>query len=64
MLVLSRKIGESVQLGDDITIMVVDIIRGRVKLGFTAPDSVGILRTELLEVREGTSDEKLSDLRD
>ena len=37
VLVLSRKIGESIIIGDDITITVVDIVRDKVRLGITAP---------------------------
>jgi carbon storage regulator len=48
MLVLSRKIGEKIRIGDDITITVVDIGRSRMKLGIEAPAGHRILREELL----------------
>jgi carbon storage regulator len=50
MLVLSRKTNESVTFDGDIEIKVISVHGGRVKLGITAPDSVGIVRTELLEM--------------
>lgn len=47
MLVLSRKLGEEVVIGDNIRVIIVDV-RGRyVRLGFTAPDDVRIHRREL-----------------
>lgn len=49
MLVLARKLDESILLGDDITIKVISIDKGVVKLGIDAPKSVSIIRSELLE---------------
>ena len=49
MLYLTRKVGESVIVNDDIEVTVVDI-RGRsVKLGFTFPHGASVLRRELYE---------------
>lgn len=47
MLILSRKINEQVYVGDDIVVTVVELSPGRVRLGFSAPDHVKILREEL-----------------
>ena len=47
MLCLTRKTGESILIADNIIVTVVEIERGRVKLGITAPKSIGILREEL-----------------
>jgi carbon storage regulator len=47
MLVLSRKLGEEIVIGDNIRLTVVAIRGRRVRLGFTAPGSVSILREEL-----------------
>jgi carbon storage regulator len=57
MLVLSRKQGEKVQIGDGIVITVVDIERNKVRLGIEAPRDVPIYRTELLPVIETEADE-------
>lgn len=48
MLVLSRKLGEITHIGDNIQIVVVDIDRGKVRLGIIAPRDVAIYRQELL----------------
>lgn len=48
MLVLSRKLGEKIYIGDDICITVVDIDRGKIRLGIEAPRSVPVFRQELL----------------
>lgn len=45
-LVLSRKAGERVMIGDDITVTVVRMGYGQVKLAFKAPDGVAIDREE------------------
>jgi len=47
MLVLKRKIGETVMIGDHIEVQVLDVDGDSVKLGFTAPKQVQILRKEL-----------------
>ena len=47
MLVLSRKIGERITIGDNITVVIQRIAGGRVSLGVEAPREVSILRSEL-----------------
>ncbi len=48
MLVLSRKLGEKIQIGEDIWVTVVDIDRGKIRLGIEAPREVPVFRQELL----------------
>ncbi len=48
MLVLSRKLGEKIFIGDNISITVVDIDKGKIRLGIEAPRNVPIYRQELL----------------
>ncbi len=47
MLVLSRKIGEEIIIGDNIRVMVVAVRGNQVRLGFSAPEDVTIHRAEL-----------------
>lgn len=49
MLVLSRKLDESIVIGDDIVIKVVSIDNGVVKLGIEAPKDISIIRDELIQ---------------
>ena len=51
MLVLSRKLGEKIYIGDNICITVVDIDRGKIRLGIEAPRDVPIYRQELLPLK-------------
>ena len=48
MLVLTRKIGESIQIGENVTIEVLEMQGGRVRLGITAPPDIDVHRSELL----------------
>jgi len=48
MLVLTRKIGEEIVIGDDIRVRVVAIGGNQIRLGFIAPKEVPIHREELL----------------
>jgi carbon storage regulator len=54
VLVLTRKIGETFVVGDDITVTVVDIVGGnKVRLGINAPSSVPVFREEIwLQIQE------------
>ena len=49
MLVLSRKINQSIMIGDDIRIVVVAVDRDQVKLGIEAPRSVPVHCSEVYE---------------
>lgn len=49
MLVLSRKLGETIVIGTDIKVTVVGIERGRIRLAFQCPKSVPVYRSEFLE---------------
>ena len=53
MLVLSRKLGEKIFIGDNICITVVDIDRGKIRLGIEAPRDVKVVRGEL-QIPSGT----------
>jgi carbon storage regulator len=50
MLVLTRKIGESIQIGDDIEVKVVSVDGEQIKLGIEAPKNVDIHRQEIYEL--------------
>ncbi len=49
MLVLSRKLNQSIEIGDDVHIVVVSIDRDTVKLGIQAPREVPVHRTEVYQ---------------
>ena len=50
MLVLTRKIGESFVVGDDIKVTIIDIIGGnKVRVGIEAPQEVPVYREEIWE---------------
>ena len=49
MLVLSRKPGQEIKIGDNITICVSRIAGNRVSIGVTAPEQVRIMRGELVQ---------------
>lgn len=49
MLILQRRKGESIQIGNDITVTITEIGTDRVRLAIDAPREMSIKRTELLE---------------
>ena len=65
MLILQRKAGESLAIGDEIEISILSIEAGRVRLAIQAPRDVPILRSELkiaAEVNREAADEEASPL--
>ncbi len=48
MLVLSRKIGQRIRIGNDVTITVVRITGGGVRIGIDAPKDLPVIREELV----------------
>jgi carbon storage regulator len=47
MLVLSRKTGEKIKIGDDVMVTVLRVGPNNVRIGVDAPSHVGIMRYEL-----------------
>ena len=57
MLALSRKVNESIMLGNDVEITVLEIKGDQVKLGISAPKSVPIYRKEIyLQIQESNKE--------
>lgn len=49
MLVLSRKVGEKIIIGETIVVTVVEVDRGKVRIGIEAPREIPVMRPELLD---------------
>jgi carbon storage regulator len=49
MLILTRKVGEIIRINDDISVMVLGIQGGQVRLGVAAPASVEVHREEIFQ---------------
>ena len=53
MLVLQRRTGQSIRIGDDIEVVVLEVSGDHVRLGIAAPREIRVLRQELLsEIRD------------
>lgn len=50
MLILTRKCGETIRIGDDISISVIEIRGNQVRLGIMAPRDVAVHRQEVYEL--------------
>ncbi|MBM7566476.1 carbon storage regulator CsrA [Paenibacillus sacheonensis] len=62
MLVLSRKKGETIMIGNDIELTVLEVTPDGVKLGISAPKEIGILRKELFAATATTNKDALHSL--
>lgn len=49
MLLLTRKLGENIRIGDDVKITIVEVKGNHVKLGIDAPPSIKVHREEIYE---------------
>ena len=58
MLVLSRQKDESIIIGDDVEITIVDVRGDKVRLGITAPKSISVHRREVYEAIQREKKEK------
>ncbi len=61
MLILQRKAGESLLIGEDITVRVVSVDGTRVRLAISAPEDVSILRSELVVAADANRDSAMEE---
>ncbi|ABY91765.1 MAG: Carbon storage regulator, CsrA [Caldanaerobacter subterraneus] len=52
MLILTRKVGQAIIIGEGIEIKILEIVDGQIKLGITAPKNISVLRKELVEIKD------------
>lgn len=64
MLVLSRRVGESIVIGDEITVTVLEVRGDVVRIGIDAPRSVSVHRAELLQELADTNQTSASPSQD
>ena len=56
MLILRRKAGETLLIGDEIKITVLDVYEGGVRLAIDAPKQIPVLRSELVQAADANRD--------
>lgn len=60
MLVLSRKPGETIQIGEEVTLTVLEVHGSRIRIGITAPDHITVMRGELTSAVQIASGDVMS----
>lgn len=58
MLVLSRSVGETLHIGDDITVTVLDVEGNQVRIGIDAPKDVPVHREEIYQLVQAEKRQK------
>ena len=56
MLILTRRIGETLMVGDEVTVTVLDVKGNQVRLGVNAPKHVAVHREEIYDRIQGEKD--------
>ena len=64
MLVLTRKPGQSIMIGDGVEVQVLSVAGEKVRLGITAPRDVSIFRNEVYDRIEGESDARSEEVEE
>ena len=61
MLILTRRVGETVMIGDEVTVVVLGVKGNQVRMGITAPRTVAVHREEIFElIKREEHDEEVS----
>ena len=63
MLILSRNVGESIIINDDIVVTILGVHRGQVRIGIEAPRDIQIHREEIWEKIQFQKREELEELK-
>lgn len=58
MLILTRQVGEDIVIGEAVTVSVLGIKQGQVRLGIQAPKQIKVLRGELLDRQPDQSSDR------
>ena len=57
MLILTRKVGEALMVGEDVTVTVMGVKGNQVRIGINAPKEVAVHREEIFErIKQGKAD--------
>lgn len=56
MLILTRQVGEDIVIGEAVTVSVLGVKQGQVRLGIQAPKQIKVLRGELLDADRSVPD--------
>ena len=54
MLILTRRVGETLKVGNDVSVTVLAVRGSQIRIGITAPKGIGVYREEIYDKRQKT----------
>ncbi|MBC6413987.1 MAG: carbon storage regulator CsrA [Chromatiales bacterium] len=53
MLILTRRVGETLKVGDDVSVTVLAVRGNQIRIGINAPKGIGVYREEIYDKKKG-----------
>ena len=61
MLILTRRVGETLKVGDDVSVTVLGVRGSQIRIGITAPRGIGVYREEIYDKKKEADKETAED---
>ena len=64
MLILTRRVGETLKVGDDVSVTVLGIRGSQIRIGITAPKGIGVYREEIYDKKRNSDEQPAEDAKE
>ena len=61
MLILTRRVGETLKVGDDVSVTVLGVRGSQIRIGITAPKGIGVYREEIYDKKKDIDEQTAKD---
>lgn len=64
MLILTRRVGETLKVGDDVSVTVLGVRGSQIRIGITAPKGIGVYREEIYDKKKNPDGQSADNSKD